>query len=198
MSNIKHWIQTYRGQKFFPLDADPGAVDILDIARALSMLCRYVGHVDRFYSVAEHCVRVSWKLEDRGFGLETQRWGLLHDASEAYLGDVSRPVKHQAQLGGYRDAEARLQTVIAVAFDLRPTEPPEVTAMDSEILGTEAFYLKSPIHPDWHKTTATGRLDAPWKLGWFDRLGWSPAKAEREFLSRFRFLWRFSMPGRYL
>ena len=53
------WAQTFTGRQFFPLDPDPQDIDIVDIAHSLAMQCRYNGHTDRFYSVAEHCVHVS-------------------------------------------------------------------------------------------------------------------------------------------
>lgn len=184
----KNWIQTFTGRKFFPLEPNIDEIDIRDIAHALSMLCRYVGHVSKFYSVAEHSVRISRKLEERGYGLDIQRWGLLHDASEAYLGDVSRPVKHQKAMSGYRDAEEILQALIARKFELSNSEPFVVRSIDTEILGTEAYFLKTPIHPDWFTQV---NLAPPWKLTWMDNLGWSPARAEESFLTRFRFLFRF-------
>lgn len=184
----KNWIQTFTGKKFFPLDPDPSSIDIKDIAHALSMLCRYVGHVSRFYSVAEHSVRISRKLEERGYSVNVIRWGLMHDASEAYLGDVSRPVKHQIALAGYRDAESNLQEMIAKRFGISREEPFVVRNIDTEILGTEAHYLKSPVHPDWYTQV---KLAPAWRLSLFDKLGWSPKRAEAEFLERFRYLFRF-------
>ena len=77
------WLQTYTGIQFWPLDPRPEEIDIQDIAHALSLLCRFNGHCQRFYSVAEHSVHVSTILAPE-FGL----WGLLHDAAEAYLSDI--------------------------------------------------------------------------------------------------------------
>lgn len=88
--NKKRFIQTYTGKAFFPLAPDYKAVDILDIAHALAMKCRYTGHVRNFYSVAEHCVRVS-RIVPPAFALPA----LLHDASEAYLPDLAAPIKRQ-------------------------------------------------------------------------------------------------------
>src|SRR4051812_20612492 len=84
------WMQTYTGRAFWPLDAQPEDVDPLDIAAALSMLCRYGGHVSRFYSVAEHCLLMSEAVAP-----EHALWALLHDATEAYMGDMVRPLKRQ-------------------------------------------------------------------------------------------------------
>src|SRR6266700_4788978 len=103
--NRGDWIQTAMGRKFWPMDPRSGEVFIDDIAHALSMLCRFGGHCIRFYSVAEHSVLLSRVAEPR-FKL----WALLHDASEAYLADVPRPVK--PALVGYKDAEERVQRAI--------------------------------------------------------------------------------------
>src|SRR4051812_6540197 len=82
------WMQTISGKAFFPLDPRPADVDIQDIAHALAFQCRFGGHVKEFYSVAEHSVRVSLICAH-----EDAKWGLLHDATEAYLSDIVRPVK---------------------------------------------------------------------------------------------------------
>jgi uncharacterized protein len=186
-ATLKDWIQTYTGKKFYPLAPTIGLLDIRDQAHALAMCCRYAGHVKRFYSVAEHAVRISMELEERGHSTEIQKWGLIHDNSEAYLGDVTRPVKHRPELAEYRKAEKHLQQLIASWLGLPLVEPEEVKLIDTEILGTEAFQLKQPIHPDWYSTTASGvQLAKPWPN---IELGWDPTVAENNYLSRFRYLW---------
>ena len=186
--SAKNWIQTYTGKKFFPLHPRKKDLSIRDQARALSMCCRYAGHVDRFYSVAEHAVRLRWQALDRGYPIEIQKWALIHDNAEAYLGDMTRPVKRQPEMQLYRDAEERLKRMIAKWLGLPKREPKIVTALDTEILGTEARALKSPIHPDWGKTTATGKLPDSWYLD-ESVLGWSPKEAEICYLEEFRELW---------
>jgi len=88
MIDDKPWIETVSGKKFHFLDPQDDEIDIEDIAYALANLCRFNGHCDRFYSVAEHSVFVSSLLPK-----ELQLAGLLHDASEAYLPDVASPYK---------------------------------------------------------------------------------------------------------
>jgi uncharacterized protein len=186
----KHWIQTFSGKQFYPVDPDPAAFSIRDQARALSMLCRYVGHVDRFYSVAEHAVRVSrlaGELAERnGYpldswtGLEWQRWGLIHDNSEAYTGDMSLPLKSHPALAGFRELEHQLQTKIAVWLGLPEHEPALVAVADELLMGIEARALKSPVHPEWElPRLVPGKHD----------LGWTPAWAEATYLRRFKRLW---------
>ena len=88
---------TYTGKEFYPLDPNPADIDIKDIAHALSNCCRFAGHIKSFYSVAQHSVIVSELCEP-----ENALAGLLHDASEAYLSDIARPVKYTEQMEGYR------------------------------------------------------------------------------------------------
>lgn len=103
------WIQTYTGRQFWPLDPRPEEIFIEDIAHALSMLCRYGGHCEWFYPVGQHSVYVMHQLPP-----EYQLWGLMHDAAEAYLVDVPRPVK--VHLYEYKVIEQRLEKAIAQRF----------------------------------------------------------------------------------
>jgi hypothetical protein len=171
----RDWINTFTGRKFWPLDPHPNDIDIVDIAHALAMQCRFTGHVQHFYSVAEHSVRVARRSPP-----EFQLWGLLHDAAEAYLVDLARPVKHQAALEGYRDAETRIMAAIKEKFGLVGDQPQVVHEIDGRMLITEATELLT-MHPDW---SAWADLGEPW-LG-EGRLGWSPAKAKRRFLAAFK------------
>lgn len=94
-------------------------IHLLDISRGLSHLCRFAGQLGRFYSVAQHSIMVS-KLVDPQYA----KVGLMHDASEAYMGDLSRNLKHHPLLEGYRILEDRLQGVIYMALCIqRPTAP---------------------------------------------------------------------------
>ncbi len=127
-------IQTYLGELFNPLAADGedcGPIHLFDIAHALSNLCRFNGHVKRFYSVGEHSLYVSTLLDSR----ELQRWGLMHDAAEAYLGDIVRPIKHK--MPEFRAIEDRLLQRIAKRFGLVWPIPPEVFDADDIMLATE-------------------------------------------------------------
>lgn len=168
------WMQTYRGQMFWPMDPHPDEVDIVDIAHALSNACRYAGHVREFYSVAEHCVLMSRAMTT----LNDRRWALLHDATEAYLVDVPRPVK--PHLAGYREAEAALMAVIAKRFRLIGEMPETVKRADNGILQDERNQAMSPSEHVW-------AFDAP-PLGVTLRF-WRPEEAEREFLIAFSELW---------
>lgn len=126
------WFLTASGRQFWPLDARPEDVCIEDIAHGLSQVCRFGGHCRKFYSVAQHSVVVASFLPP---GL--RRLGLLHDATEAYIGDMVRPLK--LCMPDYQQAEKRLWRVICEAFGL-PRDPhphPEVKAADNLALMTE-------------------------------------------------------------
>ncbi len=165
-------IATYSGELFWPLDPLPGEVKIEDIARALSMICRFTGHVARFYSVAEHCIHVS-----RLVSPENALAGLLHDGSEAYIADVSSPVKRTEEFAGYRRIEARLQAVVYEAFGLGPETPDEVDEVDHALVHHEARALfREP--PAWAEDPP---LPGPPGI-----VGLPPGAAEVLYLERFK------------
>ena len=103
-------IMTYRKIMFDPLKPDPRLIDIRDIAHALSMLCRANGHFPTFYSVCQHSINCMREAQARGYSRRVQLGCLLHDASEAYLSDVTRPVK--AELPRFKEIEAPLQETV--------------------------------------------------------------------------------------
>lgn len=180
------WIQTWTLRQFWPLDPRPEDVDLRDVAHALSLVCRFTGHVNEFYSVAQHSVLVSQRAMElaRLCGedmLLHGRWGLLHDASEAYLVDVARPVKRLPEMAAYRRAESDLQRVICARFGLPPAEPELVKRADVEILYTEARDLFSGVHPAWQ----WGADPLPQTIR-----PMSPEMAELAFLAKFDELFR--------
>lgn len=159
------WLQTFSGKKFFPLDPRSEDICIEDIAHSLSRQCRFAGHVKcDHYSVAQHSVLVSTEVERyvSFFGnideVITPRLaalaGLLHDASEAYLVDVPRPLKKLPEFAAYREAELYMEEVIATAFNLPRSIALDVLVRQADmvLLVTEARDLMSPLHPDWAHT----------------------------------------------
>jgi hypothetical protein len=130
------WIETYSGARFHPLAPRPAEVYLHDIAHALSLLCRFGGHCSKFYSVAQHSVGVSLLCSP-----ENALWGLLHDASEAYLTDVPRPLKHSITMQAYRVAEHAVMDAICEYFKLPLEEPQEIKNADNTMLRREAYDL---------------------------------------------------------
>jgi hypothetical protein len=102
---------------------------------------RFTGHASKGYSVGEHSIRVSDILESWEASAETMLWGLLHDASEAYVSDIARPLKQQPEFKFYRDMEKAIMDVIAAKFGLDPDEPNAVKEADTMMLSIEAEYL---------------------------------------------------------
>ena len=131
-------IQTVSGARINPFTADAAAISIDDIARALANLCRFGGHCRAFYSVAQHSCHVADFVDARGGTADETHWALLHDAAEAYLGDLPHPIKQHSSLGQlYREAEERLQAVICECFGLQPTPPLVVKEVDRGMLAAE-------------------------------------------------------------
>lgn len=112
----KDFIITFSKQKFSPLRARAEDIDIVDIAHALSLMCRANGHIRHFYSVAQHCLNCSREAKARGLSDEIRLACLLHDASEAYISDITRPVKRS--LPQYTEIEDVLQSQIFGRFNL--------------------------------------------------------------------------------
>ena len=138
-----NWMQTYLGGRFYPMAPLASEVHPEDIAHALSLVCRYGGHVMRFYSVAEHCLLLSYAVAP-----EHALWALLHDATEAYVGDMVRPLK--VHMPAYCEAEDRVMVAVAERFGLTGTTmPAEVKDADTRILLDERAAVMRPTGDDW-------------------------------------------------
>lgn len=130
---MSSYIQVASGRKIDPLNPNPDDILIEDIAHALSNMCRFAGHTKEFYSVAEHSIRVSKEVpEDQAFR------ALMHDASEAYLVDVPRPIKHALFGDQYRVIEGTLMDRIGTKFGFDPEMTPEIKQADDALLAAEA------------------------------------------------------------
>ena len=135
-------IMTCSYKMFDPLHPDVNLIDIADIAHALSMLCRANGHFLNFYSVGQHCVNCAREAVARGYSRKVQLACLLHDASEAYLADVTRPVK--AELPRYKEIEEPLQNLIWnkwLSAPLTEAENAQVFQIDDDMLANEFVHI---------------------------------------------------------
>lgn len=148
------WICTFTGKAFWPLDPRVDDVDVQDVAHALSCLCRFNGHVRVFYSVAQHsveCAELAMAFNRRP---AVQLRALLHDAAEAYLADVPRPVK--GYLPGYRELEREVDRVAwrglcpsRLALAITDEEEALVRSIDDAVLSTERRDLMPPTGRPW-------------------------------------------------
>lgn len=175
VEKVDGFIVTYTGDTIYPLNPDPAHIHIEDIAHALANSCRFTGHVREFYSVGQHSVLASLVVSP-----EAALTALLHDASEAYLADIARPVKQQPGFGEvYREAEEKLMFAIADRFGITWPMPDEVRVADSVLLVTEARDLMPGGTYQWSAAyQAIEPLPAP-------ITSWLPREAETRFLTRY-------------
>ena len=182
--NVKtDWMQTYTGRRIYPLDPSSDDIYIEDIAHALSLMCRFGGHCREFYSIAQHSVLVSQYCKDK-------LYGLLHDAEEAYLTDMIRPVKRSLLLLGvtvFEDAAFNLFQAIAYRFGLLLTDEAvqDVKKWDNILLSTEARDVMPPM-ADGTKWTSVDLLEVLQER----IVPVGPKEAERMFLDRYEELTR--------
>lgn len=161
------YVITHTGRKFYPAHPRIEDIDIRDIAHSLSNLCRFTGHVKQFYSVAQHSIYVS-KLMPPTLMLE----GLLHDASEAYLGDIATPIKPYLQ--NYKELEFGIMWYIAKKFNLCELWESVSKQADAIMLATEIRDLM-PVGDYGELATPLGTEIYPL----------SPNKVEQLFLENF-------------
>lgn len=165
-------IAVFSGGWIRPLDPNPDDIKIEDIAHALSNQCRFTGHTSTFYSVAEHCV-LAMSIVAEADKLDT----LLHDASEAYLADLARPIKKAPGLGEvYLEAEAKLEQAIATRFGTTFPMSAATRVADEIMLGVE---IHSLMPSDFSSRFPSPPDDAPVVRCW------SPRYAEEMYLEHF-------------
>ena len=167
------YIRTYTGRQFFLMRPTAEMVSLDDVAHALARLCRYTGHCSAFYSVAQHSVLMSKLASSK----EVAQWCLLHDAAEAYVGDVSTPLK--LLLPNYREIEKKIMGVIAERFGLVPEKPEEMDHLDQVMLATEQRDLM-PTRDGCPDVKPNSSPVQPWTVG----------TSETQFIFRFDELFR--------
>src|SRR4029077_4405535 len=169
------WIQTYTGRAVYPLDMQLEDIDIYDIAHALSLICRFNGHCRKFYSVAEHSYLVYLSSRD-----EYMMYGLLHDAAEAYTGDIPRPVKRS--ITEFKGLDKYITSLVYKKFGLAsPVTPEYIEDIDKRLLLTEREQNMNKCKVEWVFNQANmGLAPIPIELRY-----WSPIEAEQMFLAAF-------------
>jgi hypothetical protein len=162
-------IELHSGQFLNLADPQSDRIRLEDVAHGLAYTCRFAGHTRCFYSVAEHACLVAWKIAEEGHDVWAQWAALHHDDAEAFIGDVSRPLKNL--LPEYQLLETEVWGAIERALDLRlgehiPTEHAQIKAADNWALSAEAWHLLPSKGVNWF---CAGMYDGeealPWKLG---------------------------------
>lgn len=142
-------ITTYTGRDFYVLYPRPEDVADVDIAHALSLMCRGNGHYKHFYSVGQHCLNCLEEARARGLSARVQMACLIHDGSEAYLSDITRPVKQY--LPTYKEYEREIQNMLYRHYgvgDLTVEELAQVSAIDDAVLYYEFEVLHQKMHQE--------------------------------------------------
>ncbi|WP_167632473.1 hypothetical protein [Mariprofundus ferrooxydans] len=146
------WFESYTGRKVYPTIPEASDVVVDDIAHALSLCCRYAGHCKTFYSVGVHSLFVYHMVSAHTDDLNTLKYALMHDAAEAYIHDITRPMKVSPDMEWYRDLEKQWETWIAIALDidLSRVDFQLVKEADNHALKIEARTLVHSGGRDWN------------------------------------------------
>ena len=171
------FIETYTGRAFDSLHPDPNLISIIDIAHALSNQCRYSGHTERFYSTAQHsCLLADYAGRYRSADPASCLQILMHDAAEAYLVDIPRPVKQF--MPEYRSWDHDIQMAVREWLDFSALPmPPYQDEIDTRIILDERAQVMSQSGLDWgmSEMEPLGIVIKPWTAAW----------AEHQFLMRY-------------
>lgn len=167
------WAQIYSGKKFWPLDPKPEEVDLKDIAHSLALQCRFNGHCNHFYSIAQHSVLVS-KIVHPKQALAA----LFHDSSEAYTGDIVSPLKKFLP-PEFKEIEKAIEEVIFKHFGIKKVDHYEIKRADKIALFTEMRDVMKEPSDKWEG--AEFFEPHPEKI-----IPLNPEEAEKEFLERYK------------
>lgn len=184
---------TYTGKSINLNDLKPEDIDPRDIAHALSNLCRYNGHTTRFYSVAEHCVRLARYAfnnytADDGYNIRLARALLIHDATEAYVGDVIYHLKQQLpQFCKFEDKVGK-RINDKFSIDMSKDVQGEVSSLDRRICFDEMYALYGRIDPWFYENKVVPLGMDKIYLDATDRMGWTPEQAEAKYIGMAAFL----------
>jgi 5'-deoxynucleotidase YfbR-like HD superfamily hydrolase len=171
------WISLLSGGRFNYNKPEDSDVTIDDIASALSNVCRYSGHLPRFYSVAQHLVNTSYIVPP-----EHAFTALMHDTAEAFTNDLPTPLKWALPI--FKELEVKIEGAMSKKFGFEYPYPPSVKEADTVMLILEKLYVKEdtsvwPLYEKW--TPEAVEIYRPL----VDLDSWQPRRAKREFMERF-------------
>lgn len=172
-----HWISLLSGARFNYNRPEESDVTIEDIASALSNVCRFSGHLPRFYSIAQHLVNTS-----RIVPVEFSFDGLMHDTAEAFTNDLPTPLKWALPI--FKELEHKIESAMAEKFGFTFPYHPSIKEADTIMLMLEKYYVKEddsvwPQYEEWTKRRLARYRDQ------VVLDSWQPRRAKREFLERF-------------
>lgn len=176
------WISLLSGTTFnynFPEQSD---VTIDDLAAATSNICRFAGHLPRFYSVAQHLVNTSKLVEGMGGSLDEQFDAVMHDTAEAFTNDLPTPLKWALPI--FKELEIKIESAMGERFGFQYPYPPIVKEADTLMLMLEKYYVKEEFGEWPHYEKYTPEYVEQYRQ-YVDLNSWQPVRAKREFLERY-------------
>lgn len=171
------WISLLSGGKFNYNKPEESDVTIDDIASALSNVCRFSGHLPRFYSIAQHLVNTSHIVPE-----ELAFTGLMHDTAEAFTNDLPTPLKWALPI--FKELEGKIESAMSEKFGFHYPYPAEVKEADTIMLMLEKYHVKECDDP-WPMYEKYTRDHVAPYLDKVDLDSWQPRRAKREFLERY-------------
>jgi 5'-deoxynucleotidase YfbR-like HD superfamily hydrolase len=174
----EQWISLLSGAKFNYNKPEESDVTIEDIASALSNVCRFSGHLPRFYSVAQHLVNTS-----RIVSPPNRFTALMHDTAEAFTNDLPTPLKWALPI--FKELEVSIESAMGKKFGFEYPYPQEVKDADTTMLMLEKYYVKGDdsVWPNYEKYDKF--YVEPYRHLVEIEHSWQPVRAKREFLERF-------------
>lgn len=170
----EQWISLLSGARFNYNRPEESDVTIEDIASALSNVCRFSGHLPRFYSVAQHLVNTSYIVPEKdAFD------ALMHDTAEAFTNDLPTPLKWALPI--FKELEVKIESAMANRFGFNYPYPTSVKEADTNMLILEKLYVKEDhsIWPNYENIKVEHLRDK------VELESWQPRRAKREFLERY-------------
>lgn len=168
---VNNTIRLASGRYFDLANPSPDDFEFVDINKALAKICRFGGHCERFYSVAEHLIHCTNQAEEDGLPLEVQRSVFMHDAAEAFIGDMVKPLK--VMLPDYKAVEKQVEFAIELKFSI-DLHNELIKKIDHEMLIAERHFLFSKDNMTWTGENEVRKISPAFKC-------YDPEQAEFRF-----------------